>query len=88
MLGFGGFLFARETSWPQADPASMVKDEVELAVQINGQLKFRLLVPSSADKDEIERLALGDARAAQHLQGRQMVKVVVVKGRLVNVVVK
>lgn len=88
MLGFGGFLFGRETSWPQADPAAMVKDEVELAVQVNGQVKYRILVPSSAEKEEIEALALRDAKASQYLEGRQIVKVVVVKGRLVNVVVK
>jgi leucyl-tRNA synthetase len=87
-LGYEGFLFARETQWPVADPAAMVKDEVELAVQVNGQVKYRILVPSNAEKDDIERLALQDAKAAQYLQDRQIVKVIVVKGRLVNVVVK
>ena len=87
-LGLDGFLFARETRWPQADPEAMVKDEVELAVQVNGQVKYRITVPSSADNKTIEELALRDPKAAMYVDGRQIVKVVVVKGRLVNVVVK
>ena len=66
----------------------MVRDEVELAVQVNGQVKFKVMVPSSADNAAIEKIALGDAKAAQYLEGKQIVKIVVVKGRLVNVVVK
>ncbi len=87
-LGMGGFLFGRTTEWPVADPAAMVKDEAELAVQVNGQVKYKVMVPSSADNAAVEKIALGDPKAAHYLDGRQIIKVVVVKGRLVNVVVK
>ena len=87
-LGIGGFLFDRNTQWPVANPAAMVKDEVELAVQVNGQVKYKVMVPSSADHAAVEKIALGDPKASHYLDGKQIVKVVVVKGRLVNVVVK
>ena len=88
LLGQEGFLYARTTRWPVADPAAMVKDEVELAVQFNGQVKYKILVPATAGNEDIQAVALQDPKAAQYLDGRQIVKVVVVKGRLVNVVVK
>ncbi len=87
-FGFGGFLFDKATRWPMADPSAMVLDEVEMAVQINGQVKYRIIVPTSAEREAIESAALEDPKAAQYLDGRQIVKIVVVKGRLVNMVVK
>jgi len=87
-LGQAGFLFAHSTKWPLVDPAALVKDEIELAVQVNGQVKYKVMVPSAADNAAIEKIALSDGKAGQYLDGRQIVKIVVVKGRLVNVVVK
>jgi leucyl-tRNA synthetase len=59
-----------------------------MAVQINGQVKYRINVPSDADNQQIEEAALTDERAAGYIGGRNIVKVIVVKGRLVNIVVK
>ena len=59
-----------------------------MAVQINGQVKYRINVPSDADNQQIEKAALNDERAAGYIGGRNIVKVIVVKGRLVNIVVK
>jgi len=74
--------------WPQYDPEALKRDMVELAVQINGQVKYKIEVPASADNKEIEEAALNDEKAAVYLKDREIVKVIVVKGRLVNIVVK
>jgi len=74
--------------WPQYDPEALKRDTVELAVQINGQVKYKIEVPASADNKEIEEAALNDEKAAVYLKDREIVKVIVVKGRLVNIVVK
>jgi len=74
--------------WPVHDEKALVKDEVELAVQFNGQVKFRINVPSDADNKAIEEIALNDERSKPYLKDKTVVKVIVVKNRLVNIVVK
>ncbi len=74
--------------WPQYDPEALKRDMVELAVQINGQVKYKIEVSASADNKEIEEAALNDEKAAVYLKDREIVRVIVVKGRLVNIVVK
>lgn len=74
--------------WPSWDPSALVKDTVEIAVQINGQVKFRIDVPSDADKKTMEDCALKDEKTAAYLKDKEIVKVVAIPGRLVNIVVK
>lgn len=75
-------------AWPSYDEKALVRDEIEMAVQINGQVKYKINVPRDADDKQIEQAALNDERAAGYIGGRTVVKVIVVKGRLVNIVVK
>ncbi|NLY19274.1 MAG: leucine--tRNA ligase [Clostridiaceae bacterium] len=75
-------------SWPVYDPKALVKDTVEMAVQINGQVKYRIEVASDADKKVIEETALNDEKAATYLKDKQIIKIIVIPGRLVNIVVK
>jgi leucyl-tRNA synthetase len=86
-------LTGRETSvhqqsWPTYDPRALVLDEVELAVQINGKVRDKLVVPSGASKEEVERSALGQERVLQLIAGKSVAKVIVVPGKLVNIVVR
>ncbi len=76
-----------DAAWPQVDPKALEQDELELVLQVNGKLRGSVRVPASADKAEIERLALACDDAQKHLQGAAPKKVVVVPGRLVNIVV-
>ena len=76
-----------DAAWPQPDPSALVQDELELMLQINGKLRGKLRVPASADKAEIERLALACEDAQKHIEGATPKKIVVVPGRLVNIVV-
>ena len=75
-----------DAAWPQVDPAALVQDEIELMLQINGKLRGSILVPASADKAAIEAAAVGSEAVQKQASGAPPKKVVVVPGRLVNVV--
>jgi leucyl-tRNA synthetase len=73
--------------WPVADPALLVTDTVTLAVQVNGKRRAEIDVPAGADDDAVKAAALANDNVRRHLEGREPKKVIVVKGRLVNIVV-
>jgi leucyl-tRNA synthetase len=75
-----------DASWPQVDDAALAQDEIELVLQVNGKVRGKLLVPAAADKAAIETAARAAPEVARHGEGRPVKKVVVVPGRLVNVV--
>jgi len=75
-----------DAPWPPVDEAALVQDELELVLQVNGKLRGSLTVPASADKAAIEALAQTSPAVARFTEGRPIKKVVVVPGRLVNVV--
>jgi leucyl-tRNA synthetase len=75
-----------DAPWPQVDEAALVQDELELVLQVNGKMRGALTVPASADKAAIEALVQRSEVVARFTEGRPIKKVVVVPGRLVNVV--
>ncbi len=81
---FGSLL---DAPWPQVDAAALAQDEIELMLQVNGKLRGKLRVPASADAGSIEAAARASAEVAKHAGGAPVKKVIVVPGRLVNVVV-
>jgi leucyl-tRNA synthetase len=74
--------------WPQYDPALAREEEVEIAIQVNGKVRSRIVVPADAEDDQVRELALADEKIKAAIEGKEIVKVMVVKGRLVNIVVK
>jgi leucyl-tRNA synthetase len=76
-----------EQPWPTADPGLLASDEIQLIVQLNGKLIDRLTVPADASREQLEEHARGSERLASRLNGREIVKTVVVPGKLVNFVV-
>ena len=74
--------------WPEFDKNALIKDEVEIAIQINGKIKSRITVPSDLNEEGIKEAALADEHIKANTEGKNIVKVIVIKGRLVNVVVK
>jgi leucyl-tRNA synthetase len=74
--------------WPGFDENLAKEEGLEIPVQVNGKLRGRIAVPHGTPKDEQERLALADEKVKAHLDGKQIVKVVVVPDKLVNIVVK
>jgi leucyl-tRNA synthetase len=84
-LGFGEDIM--KAPWPEPDPAALEQDEIELVVQVNGKLRGSIVVPKQADKTTIENLALSNPNVQRFVAGQNVKKVVVVPGRLVNLVV-
>ena len=85
-LGHEGSLFHR--AWPTADPEAMARDEVQIVVQVDGRVRSRLTAAVAAPEADIRERALADGRVRPWLDGRQVAKVVVVPGRLVNIVTR
>jgi leucyl-tRNA synthetase len=73
--------------WPKVDESALVQDEIELVLQVNGKLRGHMKAPKSAGRGELERLALAHEAVTRFTEGQAVQKVVVVPGRLVNVVV-
>ncbi len=86
MLSFGGVL--SDTSWPKYDEAKTVDGEIELAVMMGGKIKAKIMVSSDATEDAIKEIALNDAKVKEALSGKTIVKIIVVPGKLVNIVAK
>jgi leucyl-tRNA synthetase len=84
-LGLGDDLMT--APWPQVDETALVQDEVELVLQVNGKLRGNIRVARTADRAAIEKEALANPNALKHIAGQQVKKIVVVPGRLVNIVV-
>jgi leucyl-tRNA synthetase len=72
--------------WPKADESALTVDEIELVVQINGKLRGSIRVPAGAGKAAIEAAALASEAAQKQLAGASPKKIIVVPGRLVNIV--
>ncbi len=75
-------------AWPKVDESALVKDSLQIIVQVNGKLRSRIEVPASASKDEIEAAAINDENVKRFTDDKQVVKVIVVPGKLVNIVVR
>ncbi len=86
MIGKEGSVF--DIDWPKYDEKALVKDEIEVVVQVNGKVRGKLTVNSNISKDEMEKVALEDEKIKGLVEGKTIVKVVAVPKKLVNVVVK
>ncbi|OOM16407.1 leucine--tRNA ligase [Clostridium saccharobutylicum] len=73
---------------PEFDHSALVKDEVEIAIQINGKIKAKINIPSNLDEDGIKKASLENKTVQENTEGKNIIKVIVIKGRLVNIVVK
>ena len=76
-----------EQAWPEYDESALARDSIELVVQVNGKLRSKISVPADADNGAIENIALGDEKIRNNIQDKTVRKVIVVPGRLVNLVV-
>ncbi len=83
---FGGYI--HEQKWPEFDASKLIEDEIEVPVQVNGKLRGVVKVKNDAGQDEIMEIAKKDSVIAEYLAGKEVVKVIFVKGRIFNVVVK
>ena len=72
---------------PEVNEKALIKDELELAVQINSRVKAKIVVPSGADKDEIQKIAMDSDEVKAPLDGATVKKVIVIPHRLINFVI-
>ncbi len=84
-FGFGADML--DATWPTVDEAALVQDEIKMVLQVNGKHRGAILVARTANRAEIEHLAVEDPNAQKHIAGQAVRKVIVVPGRLVNIVV-
>jgi len=75
-------------SWPQYDPAALVEDEVEIVLQVNGRVRDKINVPTQASDEDLRRISLENQKIRELTNGKKIVKMVVVPGKLVNIVIK
>lgn len=86
LLGHEGTLSYEQ--WPTYDESKLVDDEVEVAVQVAGKVRAKIVVAKDASKEDIEKIALADEKVQEYMAGKSLVKVIVIPGKLVNIVVK
>ncbi len=83
-LGFEGYIF--ESKWPEYDESKIVSDEIEIPVQVNGTVRYRINVPSDSDEKTIEKIALEAPALQNYIAGKEIKKVIVIKSKIVNIV--
>ncbi len=76
------------TKWPKYDEAKLVQEEKEIGVQVNGKLRASIKINVNDDEDKVRELALEEENVKRHIEGKNVVKVIVIPGKIVNVVVK
>ncbi len=74
--------------WPKHDPEALKTNEVTVVLQVNGKLRSQISVAADADSEEIQNQAMNDQNVARHIEGKTIVKIIVIPGKLVNVVVR
>ena len=83
----GGAGLCAQAPWPKADPALLIDDTVTLPIQINGKRRAEISVPKDMPATQVEKLALADEDVVRFLAGQPVKKIIVVPGRIINVVV-
>jgi leucyl-tRNA synthetase len=83
-LGHEGLVI--DASWPKADEAAMVEDSIDLILQVNGKMRGKLSVAADTSKDECEKIALSNENVLKFTDGKTVRKIIVVPGKLVNIV--
>jgi leucyl-tRNA synthetase len=85
-IGLTGPVFSH--SWPEVNPAYLVEDTLEIPVQINGKLRSKIVVPAGSSRQALEAAARADEKVLAFIGDKPIVKVIVLEGKLVNIVVK
>ena len=86
-LMLGGEGTVTRATFPEADPAMLVDDQIEMPVQVNGKVRGRVMVAADADEASVVAAALADVNVALHLDGKEIRKTIVVPGRMVNLII-
>jgi Leucyl-tRNA synthetase len=88
LVGNENGIIGNDARFPEYSAELAAEDEIEIAVQVNGKLRGRVFASPEASNEELEKLAFAESKISEHTDGKEVVKVVVVPKRLVNIVVK
>ena len=77
-----------ESSWPKYDESKVANEDITIGVQVNGKLRGTITTSSDASEDEIKEAAYRDPNVKKHIDGKEIVKTIIIKGKIVNIVVK
>ena len=77
-----------DSKWPKYDESKLVEDVVTIAIQVNGKLRGTIEVPLDTREDKIKRLATENENVSKHIEGKEIVKIIVIKNKIVNIVVR
>lgn len=88
IIGNDDGMLANGARFPEYSEELARADEIEIAVQVNGKLRGRVLAAPDTPEDALQQLALADGKVREHTDGKQVVKVIVIPNRLVNIVVR
>ena len=77
-----------DAEWPVCDESYLVESEVQLTISFNGKARYQMTFPADASNDDIQKAVLADEKAAKYIDGKQIVKVIVVPKKIVNIVIK
>ena len=84
-IGFEGYVY--QARWPDYDDEKLVQDKIELAVQVNGKVRYKIIVNQNDDEEKIKQIALDDEKLKPYIDGKSVKKVIVIKSRIVNIVI-
>ena len=87
-MGHQGGLLSGDAHWPVADAELAAQEQLEIPVQVNGKLRSRVLAAPDVTEDELRTAALADEKINSLIEGHQVIKVIVVPQRLVNIVIR
>jgi leucyl-tRNA synthetase len=85
-MEYGGML--NQASWPEYDEEKTVDDTIEIVVQINGKVRHKMLIPASLDREGMQEAVMAEEAVKALLEGKNIVKVIAIPGRLVNIVIR
>ena len=82
----GGGTMLSETTWPAYDEAALVRDEIEIVVQVNGKLRERLMISKDADEETVKTAAFASSKVSDQLEGKTIRKIIFIPGKILNIV--
>ena len=77
-----------ESSWPEYDETKTIDEEITIGIQVNGKLRGEITITKDDSEEVIRNKALANENVLKHIEGKEIVKVIVVKGKIVNIVIK
>jgi len=75
-----------ETTWPGYDEAALIRNEIELVIQVNGKLRDRLMVSKDIDEEAAKAAAFASSKVTEHLEGKMIRKIIFIPGKIFNIV--